>query len=154
MPNRKTNESPAVSEATFRSLLRVFGLIRRVMEPYFATFGISPSQWAVLINLHRAKAEGMDGLWLKEIGERLIIRPPSVTGVVDRLQRMGLVARAASSADSRAKQVSLTPAGIQMVDRILEGHPAKINTLFAGLTTTEQNQLQQLLDKMSTHLEK
>ena len=151
--SKKKLSSIALDEA-FQSQLRVFGLLRRVMEPYFATFGISGSQWAVLIVLYHAKNEGLSSLWLKDIGERLLIRPPSVTGVVDRLHRMGLVIRETSSTDSRAKQVNLTPAGSELVMCILEGHKAKTDRLLGGLTTSERHQLRQLLDRMSVHLEK
>src|SRR5919108_5259971 len=93
---------PAVSrpaEGAFRELLRVLGLLERVMQPYFAQFGISGSQWGVLRNLHRAEEEGLPGLRLTELSDRLLVRPPSVTGAVDRLVRAGLVAREASVSD-------------------------------------------------------
>src|SRR5262245_55410997 len=86
-----TTERPAV--AAFRALLRNFGLVDRIMLPYFARFGISGSQWGVLRQLHRAEQEGLHGLRLTDLSERLLIRPPSVTGVVDRLERAGLVMR-------------------------------------------------------------
>src|SRR5438045_9539495 len=82
------------AEGAFRELIRTYGLVERVMQPYFAGFGISGSQWGVLRNLHRAEQAGQTGLRVTALSERLLIRPPSVTGVVDRLQRAGLVARA------------------------------------------------------------
>src|SRR6516165_11847598 len=91
----------------FRELIRTFGLVERVMHPYFARFGITGSQWGVLRNLHRAEEEGLPRLRLTELGERLLIRPPSVTGLVDRLERARLVARHGSPTDLRTKQVSL-----------------------------------------------
>src|SRR3954463_16027530 len=92
----------------FRSLVRTFGLLKRVMEPYFARFGISGSQWGVLRALHRAADEGRAQLRLTDLSDRLLIRPPSVTGVIDRLQQAGLVCREASATDQRVKLVSLT----------------------------------------------
>jgi DNA-binding MarR family transcriptional regulator len=152
--NHDTFEPSVTSEAAFRSLLRVYGLLKRVMEPYFATFGISGSQWAVLRTLHRAKIEGLPSLRVGDIGERVLIRPPSVTGVVGRLQRMGLVAREASSTDSRARQVSLTPSGNELVERVLDGHKAKISDVLSGLSPAEQSQLDQLLGRICTHVGK
>lgn len=35
----------------YRALLRVMGLIDRVMQPYFGRFGISRSQWACLLTM-------------------------------------------------------------------------------------------------------
>src|SRR5438105_939297 len=78
-------------ELAFRELIRTFGLLERVMEPYFAGFGMTGAQWGVLRNLHRAEAEGHRELRLTDLGERLLVQPPTVTGVVERLCRAGLV---------------------------------------------------------------
>src|SRR5438045_6154560 len=99
------------AEGAFRELIRTFGLVERVMQPYFARFGISGAQWGVLRNLQRAEGEGLSGLRLTDLSDRLLLRPPSVTGVVDRLERAGFVTRNGSPTDLRAKLVSLTSAG-------------------------------------------
>src|SRR5438477_8701463 len=89
---RSSKLAPArPEELAFRELIRTFGRLDRAMEPYFASFGITSAQWGVLRNLHRAECEGKRGLRLTDLGERLLIRPPTVTGVVDRLSRAGLV---------------------------------------------------------------
>ena len=151
-PTQPPGLSPA--DAAFRSLLKTLGLLKRVMEPYFSRFGISGSQWGVLVTLHRTEAEeGRRALRLTDLGDRLIVRPPSITGVVDRLQRMGLVARTASADDHRAKDVSLTAAGRDLVRRILEHHPAQVRSAFQGLSGAEQGEFQRLLDRLSSHLE-
>src|SRR5437868_1116668 len=92
-----TTERP--TENAFREMIRTFGLAERIMQPYFARFGISGAQWGVLRNLHRAEQEGLPGMRLTDLGERLLIRPPSVTGVVDRLERAQLVVRKGSPTD-------------------------------------------------------
>ena len=142
------------AEAAFRSLLKTLGLLKRVMEPSFSRFGISSSQWGVLATLHRCETdEGRTALRLTDLGDRLIIRPPSVTGVVGRLQRMGLVARTASPDDHRAKDVRLTAAGRELIHRVLEHHPARVQSAFEGLTAAEQSEFRRLLDRLSAHLE-
>jgi MarR family transcriptional regulator, 2-MHQ and catechol-resistance regulon repressor len=154
MPQAHTDStSTAAAEETFRGLIHTFGLVRRVMEPYYLRFGISVSQWAVMRTLHRARGEGRAGLRLTDLGDRLIVRPPSVTGVVDRLQRMGHVARAASPTDLRVKYVSLTPQGVQLVERVLEGFGTQVQSVLAGLGAGEQRNLRQLLDRLGGHLE-
>src|SRR5438552_11431198 len=105
---------PPVQERAFRQLIRTFGLLERVMQPYFARFGISGAQWGVLRNLHRAEQEGQAGLRLTDLGRRMLIRPPSVTGIADRLERVGLIVRRASETDRRSKQVALTEKGRQL----------------------------------------
>jgi DNA-binding MarR family transcriptional regulator len=123
------------------------------MEPYFIGYGISGAQWGVLRVLHMAEGEGEDGLRLTDLGNRLLVRPPSVTTVVDRLERQGLVDRRASTTDRRAKTVSLSPAGRELVGRILEAHPERIRSMLGGLSLEEQAQLLGLLGRLQTHLE-
>ena len=127
--------------------------MRRVQEPYFARFGLTPSQWGVLRTLHRAAGQGRGDLRLTDLGDRLLVRPPSVTGVIDRLERMGYVTRTASESDLRAKYLSLTPAGRILVERVLEGHAARIRMLLGGLGPDERRQLHRLLDQLSSHLQ-
>src|SRR4051794_12034122 len=108
------------AEKAFRELIRLFGLLEKVMQPYFARFGISGSQWGALRTLHRAEQEGLPGLRLTDLGDRLLIRPPSVTGIVDRLQRAGLVVRDGAPEALREKLVALTERGRQLVSQVLE----------------------------------
>jgi DNA-binding MarR family transcriptional regulator len=140
-------------DSPFRELIRIFGLLERQMHPYFARFGISGAQWGVLRNLYRAEEEeGLGGLRLTDLSERLLVRPPSVTGIVDRLERVGLVQRDSVSSDLRAKQVSLTAQGRSVVRRVLAVHPDQIAYVMGGLSTREQADLGRLLYKLRLHL--
>jgi DNA-binding MarR family transcriptional regulator len=147
---RRTSD---VSESAFRAFVRTSGLFRNRMDPYFARFGISGAQWGVLRTLQRAEAEGLQGLRLTDLGQRLLVRPPSVTTVVDRLNRTGLVTRRVTADDQRAKQVALTPAGRELVARVLQHHPAQIRAILSCLSTAEQRQLRQLMQRLAAHLE-
>jgi DNA-binding MarR family transcriptional regulator len=140
-------------EAVFGSFLRTIGLLRRTMEPFFVSYGISGAQWGILAVLHWSQREGEPALRLIDLGERLIIRPPSVTTVIDRLEKMGLVERRASKADSRAKEVRLTAAGGVLVDRVLTAHRKQIEKMLGNLSNEEQAMLKGLLDRVSGHLE-
>lgn len=141
------------TETAFHSLLRTFGLVRQVMDAYFARRGISASQWAILRVLQRAETNGESGLRLTDLGARLLIQPPSVTGVVDRLERQGLLRRVVSRKDLRARQVSLTPKGRDLVRTVLTaGHAAQIESLFAALEPQEFGRFADLLKKLEAHL--
>ncbi len=136
----------------FHTLLRAFGRMRQVMDGYFAQYGISGPQWAVLSILHRAEQEGKSSLRLTDLGQRLLIQPPSVTGVIDRIERQGLVRRLASQTDLRSRHVSLTDQGRQLVERVLPGRAQQIRSLFAGLSEPERAGLTSTLEKLESQL--
>ena len=155
LPANRTDvvRSSRPAEGAFREWIRTLGLLERVMQTYFARFGISGAQWGVLRNLHRAEEEGLTGLRQTDLSERLLVRPPSVTGVVDRLERAGLVQRAGSQTDLRAKQVVLTLKGRELVDRVLTVHGQQIEMVLSGLNTKEQAEFQRLMGRVGQHLE-
>ena len=149
----RTRPPPSLHVTAFRAFVRASGLLRNVMTPYFAQFGLSGSQWGVLRALDRAEAEGLRHLRLTDLGRRLLVRMPSVSGVVDRLARVGLVRRVRTASDRREKGVVLTPAGRELVRRILRRHPAQIRNVLGGLDRGEVRRLQRLMERIAAHLE-
>jgi DNA-binding MarR family transcriptional regulator len=141
------------TENALREFIRVVGLLERVMQPYFARFGISGSQWGLLRALHRAEQDGLPGLRLTDLSDRLLIRPPSVSGAVDRLERAGFVVRDSSTTDLRAKVVALTANGRQLIERVLAVHDKQIATVLGGLSAQEQVEFHRLLGRLGQHLE-
>jgi DNA-binding MarR family transcriptional regulator len=144
-------EMPA--EAGFRALIRMTGLLDRVMQPFFGGFGISRSQWGVLRILQRAEESGLPGFRLMDLGERLIVRPPSITGLISRMERLGYVVRDSSIDDLRGRVVFLTDAGRELIDRVLLKLGGQITFVMGALGSQEQRQLLGLLDRLSTHLD-
>lgn len=152
MEQLKTHEEADPTTRLFRALLRTFNHLKQTTEPFFSKYGISGPQWGVLRTLHRAHANGDKSLQLKDLGKRLLIRPPSVTGVVDRLERMGLVKRTASTTDLRVRELCLTAQGRRLVTRVLKRHPAYVKSLFDTLAMGEQEHMLGLLERLDTHL--
>jgi DNA-binding MarR family transcriptional regulator len=152
-PHRATSSSPRPAEAAFREFWRVTGLLRRVAEPHFARFGISPAQWGVLRALSRRESAGDAPPRLTDLGSLLLVRPPTVTGVVGRLERMGLLARTTPGGDQRSRCVCLTDEGRRVVKQVLARHPRWIGQLMAGLTAPEQAEFLRLLRRMIAHVE-
>ena len=53
---------------------------------------------------------------MSDIGDMLSLNPPAVTGLVSRMETLGLVVKSASSTDKRSAVVSLTEKGRAMGD--------------------------------------
>ena len=94
-----------------RLRLAVLRLSRRLRQN--AAAGITASQLSVLTTLARHEA-----LTLGELAAHEGVQPPSVTRMVDNLERAGLVARGASPTDRRTVMARLTPKGRKAVEDI------------------------------------
>ena len=96
-------------------LLRTADTLWDVSRVFFGRWDLSPSQFNAL-NLLRLSP---DGLSQTDLSRQLIMHRSNVTGLVDRLEQRGLVARREVAADRRAYSVVLTTAGARLLGEIL-----------------------------------
>ncbi len=78
------------------------------------THGLSDQQWRVL----RVLAEHDEGIETGLIGREAFISGPSLTGVLTRMERDGLIARSRDANDQRRTVVQATPAGLALVAQL------------------------------------
>jgi DNA-binding MarR family transcriptional regulator len=96
-------------------LLRTADTVWNASRVFFERWGLSPSQFNVL-NLLRFNPSGLSQT---DLSRQLIMHRSNLTGLVDRLEQRGLVARREVAADRRAYNVVLTVAGTKLLSDIL-----------------------------------
>jgi len=84
-------------------------LSSRRLSGKLAGYNVTPPQWGVLVALWE-----QDGLSLSELAKRSFFDGPTMTGIVDRLEKAGLVERRRDSTDRRVISVYLTDEGKQL----------------------------------------
>jgi MarR family transcriptional regulator, organic hydroperoxide resistance regulator len=81
----------------------------------------------------------------RELAERLGCDPSNVTFLVDRLERRRLVTRARGTRDRRVKALTLTPAGVEVRNRLIA--TIAESPIFSQLTNTQRRQMAGLLGR-------
>jgi DNA-binding MarR family transcriptional regulator len=149
---RPVAERDAHERSALRTWLRLLacsniieGHIRGELREKFDT---TLPRFDLLAQLDAASAEAPRGLTMSELSRRLMVTNGNLTGLVDRLEREGLVSRIVSPPDRRAQMVSLTAAGKHALDSMTPGHAMWVMNMFAGLNVTERDQLYSLLGKL------
>jgi MarR family transcriptional regulator for hemolysin len=95
------------------ALTDVARMLRTYADQRARQFGISRAQWVVLIRLDRS-----EGLKQSELAEILDLQPISVTRLLDRLARNGLIERRPDPNDRRANRLYLTPAARPLLKQL------------------------------------
>lgn len=85
---------------------------------------------------------------VQKISEKLSIPSGSITYVVDKLEKKGLVERQLSPTDRRAYHVVLTDKGAVLFDEIFPQHVEAISANLASVSDEEKEQLIILLKKI------
>jgi DNA-binding MarR family transcriptional regulator len=115
---------------------------RRLVE-VLKPFGISGTQYNVLRILRGA---GKEGLPCGAIGERMVTRDPDITRLLDRLDKMGFVARARGQRDRRVVTTTITEAGMKLLKQLDKPVQETGTELVKNLSKAQMQQLVELLD--------
>ncbi|MCC3358159.1 MarR family winged helix-turn-helix transcriptional regulator [Bacillus sp. REN16] len=85
---------------------------------------------------------------IQQIGKSVLITSGSMTYVIDKLEQKGLLKRSACPDDRRAIHVSLTDAGIEIMNKIMPEHEDFVNSVFDSLNSHEVDTLLDLLQRV------
>ncbi|MBY4677426.1 MarR family winged helix-turn-helix transcriptional regulator [Marinobacterium arenosum] len=132
-----------LDDCVFFSLTTAARRASKYWKQHVTGFGVTGVQAMVL----HALQEG-DRILSVELGERTQLDSATLTGVLDRLERDGLIERQRHDRDRRAILICLTPQGRELAEQI---HPVmeQANRSFTGnLSDAELEQLKALLARL------
>jgi DNA-binding MarR family transcriptional regulator len=114
------------------------------LEPH----GILSAQWSVLRILW-----DIEGLTQVELAERMRVEKASLTGVLEGMERRGLILRVRNEDDRRKINITLTAQGRRLKSQLLP-HAIKINRKATrGMSGSETLELRRLLAKLIQNIE-
>ncbi|GGN98620.1 MarR family winged helix-turn-helix transcriptional regulator [Microbispora bryophytorum] len=129
---------------TVAALVRSTFLVNAVYANSAREYGLTQQQGQLLCVL-MAQPYGMS-----ELGAVLGLAKSSLTGLVDRSERNGLVRRTSDPQDSRAVRVSLTGQGAKLADEFYAETCRRVEELASGLAPAERDTLAALLGRVVT----
>jgi DNA-binding MarR family transcriptional regulator len=103
---------------------------------------LTPVQYAALLAIYRRP--GVDQITLAGL---IAYDRTTITGVIDRLERKGLVTRTVNGSDRRARELRTTAAGTDLLLQIQPAVDAAQDVLLSGLSPSEAERLMELLRK-------
>ncbi len=131
-------------------LLRTADTLWNASRVFFARWDLSPSQFNVL-NLLSNHPNGLSQI---ELGRLLLMHRSNVTGLIDRLEKRGLVQRRDHSTDRRAFNVLLTPNGRKLLREIEPLYHQAADKVWGKLSLKRADQLVQELIAVSANAER
>lgn len=116
-------------------LNEVFTGVMARLTPTLAEAGLSAIDFETLLRLARSPGRQ---LRMSDLAAQTSLSTSGVTRVVDRLERDGLVARAACPSDRRSCYAVITETGVARLVAVLPQHLEDVERWFTGLLSPEQ----------------
>ena len=153
MSERYPSMDPQSMIAFLRVLVASDELFRGA-STVFIQHQISKGKFMLLMQLFDKENGSTRKLSPAELADALEVTRATVTGLLDGLERDGLVTRERGEKDKRMILVSLTADALALMEDVLPKHFANIAELMKGLSKAELNELTNLLGKLSDHVKK
>lgn len=126
-------------------------LRRTALDQRLKPLGITRSQWWVMTHISRVHGEALSQV---ELARLLDVGKVTLGGLIDRLERGGLVERVADGVDRRLKRIRMSRRGKALFQRI-EEIAAQVNReSMDGISPEDEGRLVEILARMKTNLKK
>lgn len=109
--------------------------------------GVYRGQPPVLFHLH-----DQDGLSHSELSHRLQVSAATITKMIQRMEKAGLVQRRSDPNDQRVSRVYLTEAGRAIRAEVMQRHRMIEAEAFAGFSPEDEATMRRLLSQMRENL--
>jgi DNA-binding MarR family transcriptional regulator len=140
-------EAPSrLAAETWESLFRAQVAVMRRLQAGKAFRDVAINEYDVLFTLSRCPS---GWLRLNELNDHVLLSQSSLSRLVERLEKRGLVDRMPAPDDGRGVLLKLTEEGAALQKEIGREHVRDISSLVVpALTAAEQKELQRLTDKL------
>ena len=145
MPNNHFKKSELYSFITGKASTA----IARRLQKNFKQAGveITIEQWSVLYHLWKE-----DGMSQQQLGEATFRDKPSITRLVDNLEKLNLVKRVASKEDRRINMIYITPEAKDLQEKTMELANQTLNEALVGVTNGQIEIAKEVLQQVYENL--
>ena len=130
-------------------LIRAAATYSTAMSDALKEYGLDITKWRILMLLDDAGPSAVG-----DLSRRAVIKMPTITRVLIRMEKDGLVERAATEADRRIIEVTMTDKAIETLAVVKDIGQRVFEMAFDGLSLEEAGELTGYLKKIRANLDR
>ncbi|MBW4472794.1 MAG: MarR family transcriptional regulator [Stenomitos rutilans HA7619-LM2] len=126
-----------------RELARTFQAFSAYDEDHIRQLNLTSPQFDVICTLGNTA-----GMTMGQLAEKTLVTKGTLTGIIDRLERKGLVRREVPPENRRCFMIVLTTEGDRVFEKVFPAHIAYLKERFGKLNEQELTEIEQALKKL------
>ncbi|MCP3135806.1 MarR family winged helix-turn-helix transcriptional regulator [Pyxidicoccus xibeiensis] len=135
---------------TVVTLMKMSNDLSGAFDAHVARHGLSMGRFIVLVRLYSSEETGDMALTPADLAESSGVSRATMTGLLDTLEKDGLISREDHPEDRRMYTVHLTPKARRLLEGMLPDHYRRIGALMANLSEDERTTLRTLMAKVAS----
>lgn len=126
-----------------RELARAYQAFADYSAKHIRELDLTPSQFDVIATLGNT-----DGMNMTDLAKKTLVTKGTLTGIIDRLEKKGLVTRVVPPDNRRSFTIVLTPEGEETFSTVFPAHINYLKERFNRLSTEELENTRQALEAL------
>lgn len=135
----------------FSSAMHLFHKVTILTESYFHKMGLSKGRFLILVNLLVTDPD--QGACISDLCPHYQVSSATMTGLLDTLEREGMIERIPNPEDRRKVNVRITDKGRTFMMDFLPRHQANAKDMATHLTRQDRMELPRMLRKLVSGIE-
>ncbi|MFA6355786.1 MAG: MarR family transcriptional regulator [Candidatus Omnitrophota bacterium] len=146
----KVTDLDRLNNTGVRRLINVSEAIIKTADRFFAKFGVTTAQYDILAILKYSEKK----LTQSDLGINRVVSRSNITGILDRLERVGMAKREGSADDRRVKYISITKKGLDLIEKVESKYFDNVKKLVWFLDEKDKKELVEILDRLERGLKR
>lgn len=132
-------------------MVRFSTIVSSYLDTHFQRYGLSQPGFLTLMILYSDDTKQWTAILL---AEELNVKAPTMTGILDTLEKLGYISRIPSKTDRRKNYIELSKSGKSKLKKILPDHISKIQSAFGQLKSNFLKEANSIFSELESSLEK
>lgn len=129
--------------------------IGKLAQTMYAEYDLNKSQSMILFQLHRDVQLHRDGrISQKELAQKLNVSAPSITSMIQKMEKSGYIVRNVDEKDQRMMRLDLTEKGQACIEHVKAIAEKMDEIAFTGISPEEKMLLRRILFQICENVEK
>jgi DNA-binding MarR family transcriptional regulator len=119
-------------------------LLKKQAKQFFSNFLSSEAQFNIMMVLKYAAKP----LTQSELGEQLLVDKSNITGLLDRMEKVGLIRRLSVPEDRRCYHIDLTESGRAILEKVEQPYRNYVKKLMATFSAQEIDDINRYMARL------
>lgn len=131
-------------------LVRVSEALVKAGDRFFSKYGVTTTQYDVLVILKYSEKR----VTQSDLGGHRVVSRSNITGIIDRLEKLGLVKREGSADDRRVKYIAITQKGRDLIKKVEDKYFDNLKQIVWFLDEKDKHELTEIIGRFEKGLKR
>ncbi len=129
-------------------LVKIANMLTKAADQFFRPYNITTAQYNALIILRNSSEK----ISQQQLSSQMVVSRSDITGIVDKIEKVGYVKRVSHKYDRRIKLLEITKKGLDLIKQVEDTYYERVEKITNDLSLADLKNLDQIIVKIKNSI--